>query len=135
MDVAQALANLVSLPPLARDINLPGPSTLSHEYLLDLVSSLTYNPPSSAPVLPKAITKLATDILSKAVWWDAMSPDEIERRYIDDADLPGDWDAVGVNPAEIEQHAITYVRRYRSGPNYGRPIVLPGRPSPALEVS
>lgn len=128
MDVAQALTNLVPLPTLARTINLPGPSTLTHNYVLDLISSLTFNPPSRAPVVPKAIAKILADITSRAVWWPTISADEVVRRYIDDVDVPGDWDAVGVTPAEIEQHAIAYVRRFRSGPNYGRPVVFPGRP-------
>ena len=55
MDVAQALNNLVQLPALAQTLNLPGPSTLTYEYLLDLVASITYQPPSRAPTVPKAV--------------------------------------------------------------------------------
>ena len=43
-----------------------------------------------------------------------MSPDEVVRRFIDDADVEGDWDAVDVTPSEIEAHALTYLRRFRS---------------------
>lgn len=112
-DVAQALANLLASPQHSRTLNLPGPSTLSYEYLLDLVSSVTLNAPSRAPVLPKAVaTALAK--LAQSVWWPALSPDEVTRRYIDDSDASGDWDAVGVQPSEIETHALTYLRRYRS---------------------
>ncbi|KAI8978804.1 NADH dehydrogenase [Trametes punicea] len=113
MDVAQALANVIQIPSMPGTFNLPGPSTMSYEYLLTLVSTVTYNPPSRAPVLPKRIALL----LAKAaqfVWWPAISPDEVIRRYIDDVDVPGDWDKFGVTPDEIEEHAITYLRRYRS---------------------
>ncbi|KAI0041738.1 39kDa subunit of Ndufa9, NADH ubiquinone oxidoreductase [Auriscalpium vulgare] len=127
MDVAQALTNLISMPTLSRTLALPGPSTLSYEYLLELISTLTYNPPSRAPVLPQKVA-LALAKLAQKVWWPALSPDEVVRRYIDEADTPGDWDVVGVEPDEIESHAITYVRRYRSAVNYVRPIVLPPRP-------
>lgn len=113
MDVAQALANLISVPALSRTLALPGPSTLTFEYLLELVSTMTYNPPSRAPVLPQRVA-LALARAAQAVWWPALSPDEVARRFIDDVDAPGDWDAVGVVPDEIENHAITYVRRYRS---------------------
>ena len=51
---------------------------------------------------------------AQAVWWPLLSPDEVARRYIDDSDAQGDWDVVGVEPDEIESHAIKYVRRYRS---------------------
>jgi NADH dehydrogenase (ubiquinone) 1 alpha subcomplex subunit 9 len=150
MDVAQALSNLMGMPAVDRTLALPGPSTLTYEYLLELVSTLTYNPPSRAPVVPKQIA-LALARVAQRIWWPALSPDEVERRYIDDADTPGDWAVVGVEPDEIENHAITYVRRYRSayvvGPwkgvplvlhalaylsccsaNYIRPIVVPPRP-------
>jgi NADH dehydrogenase (ubiquinone) 1 alpha subcomplex subunit 9 len=113
MDVAQALANLVSLPQITRTLSLPGPSTLTYEYLLDLVSSVTLRPPSKAPVLPKAVATLLTKA-GQVVWWPGLSPDEVTRRYINDTDVSGDWEAVNVAPTEIEQHAITYLRRYRS---------------------
>lgn len=113
MDVAQALTNILSIPSLPGTFSLPGPSEMSYEYLLALVSSITYNPPTRAPTLPKAVA-LALAKAGQAVWWPALSPDEVERRYIDDVDVPGDWDRLGVTPDEIEQHAITYLRRYRS---------------------
>jgi NADH dehydrogenase (ubiquinone) 1 alpha subcomplex subunit 9 len=113
MDVAQALSNLLGMPAIDCTLALPGPSTLTYEYLLELVSTLTYNPPSRAPVVPKRIA-LALARVAQRIWWPALSPDEVERRYIDDADTPGDWALVGVGPDEIENHAITYVRRYRS---------------------
>ncbi|KAG7088537.1 hypothetical protein E1B28_012520 [Marasmius oreades] len=126
LDVAQALANLVHGSRLSRTVNLPGPSTLTHEYLLDLVSSLTFQPESRVPVVPKSVALLAAR-MAQIPWWPMLSPDEVERRYIDDADTNGDWDVVGVTPAEIEQHAITYVRRYRSAENFSRPPVFPAR--------
>jgi NADH dehydrogenase (ubiquinone) 1 alpha subcomplex subunit 9 len=126
MDVAQALANLLPVPPMPQTLSLPGPSTLTFEYLLELVGSVTFNPPSRAPVIPKPVA-LALAKLGQSVWWPTLSPDEVERRFIDDADTAGDWDAVGVTPGEIEHHAITYLRRYRSAENFVRPIVLPSR--------
>ncbi|EGN92135.1 39kDa subunit of Ndufa9, NADH ubiquinone oxidoreductase [Serpula lacrymans var. lacrymans S7.3] len=126
MDVAQALANLMSIPQLSGTLNLPGPNALTFEYLLDLVSSVTYGPPSRAPVVPKRIALLIAKA-AQAAWWPILSPDEVERRYIDDTDVPGDWAAVGVTPEEIENLAITYLRRYRSAENFVRPVVFPAR--------
>lgn len=48
------------------------------------------------------------------MWWPTLNPDEVERRYIDDADTPGDWDIVNVIPDEIEAHALGYLKRFRS---------------------
>jgi hypothetical protein len=108
LDVAQALSNLIGVPAIDRTLALPGPSTLTHEYLLELVSTLTCNPPSRAPIVPKRVA-LALARVAQRIWWPALSPDEVERRYIDDADTPGDWALVDVEPDEIENHAITYV--------------------------
>lgn len=74
---------------------------------------MTLEPPSRAPVLPRAIAKILAQ-LGQNVWWPALSPDEVVRRYIDDIDVSGDWDAVGVQPTEIEDTAIAYLRRFRS---------------------
>lgn len=104
----------MSMQHLPSLINLPGPSTLTHEYMVDLVTSLTLRPASIAPVLPK-FAALFLAKFSKFVWWPSLSTDEVIRRYLDDVAVPGDWDAVGVTPSEIENHAITYVRQYRSG--------------------
>ena len=104
---------MTSRPQFSRTLNLPGPSTLTYEYLLDLISSVTLQPLSRAPVLPKAVANVLAK-LSQNVWWPALSPDEVTRRYIDDVDVAGDWDVVGVQPSEIESHAIKYLRRYRS---------------------
>jgi len=128
MDVAHALSNLVGMPVINRTLALPGPSTLTYEYLLELVSTLTYNPPSRAPVVPKRVA-LALARVAQRIWWPALSPDEVERRYIDDADTPGDWALVGVEPDEIENHAITYVRRYRTAYVANPPLRPLGGPS------
>ena len=111
--MAQALENLVSNPRPSQTINLPGPSNLTYEYLLDLVSSVTLQPPSRAPILPKAVATMLSK-LGQGIWWPTLSPDEVTRRFIDDVDVPGDWDAVGVQPTEIEDTAIAHLRRYRS---------------------
>ncbi|EIN12372.1 NAD(P)-binding protein [Punctularia strigosozonata HHB-11173 SS5] len=125
LDVAQAAANLLSTPAHAGALNLPGPRTVTYEYLLDLVSTVTYRPPSKAPHLPKSLAKLVTGAVERAVWWSTTSPDEIERKYIDDKAVPGDWDVVGVEPDDIEQFAVAYLRAYREAETYSRPMVLP----------
>ncbi|EIW80946.1 NAD(P)-binding protein [Coniophora puteana RWD-64-598 SS2] len=124
MDVAQALANLMGTPSMPGTYSLPGPRTMTYEYLLDLVSSVTYNPPSGTPTLPKPVA-MALAKAAQNVWWPALSPDEVERRYISDSEVAGDWDAFGVAPDAIEQHAITYLRRHRSADNFTRPVVFP----------
>lgn len=93
--------------------HLPGPIEYTYNDLLELVSSLTYNPPSRAPTIPKPVALLITKVAQYA-WWPLLSPDEVERRYLNDVNVKGDWDACGVSPEQIENVAIAYLRRYRS---------------------
>lgn len=104
---------MLTMPLPTQTLNLPGPSTLTHAYLLDLIASITYNPPSKAPVLPKKLA-LALSKSSGLVFWPTVTPDEIERRFMDDVDTPGDWDIVDIVPDEVETYAIKYLRRYRN---------------------
>jgi NADH dehydrogenase (ubiquinone) 1 alpha subcomplex subunit 9 len=78
-----------------------------------MIASLTYNPPSKSPTLPKSLVLTASKIAQYA-WWPILSPDEVERRYLNDSDVNGDWEALGVVPEELENVAITYVRRFRN---------------------
>ncbi|KAH0831927.1 39kDa subunit of Ndufa9, NADH ubiquinone oxidoreductase [Lanmaoa asiatica] len=77
-------------------------------------------------VIPKRIA-LAVARAAQSIWWPLICPDEVERRYLDDVGAEGDWEAVGVVPDEVENHAITYLRRYRSADNFQRPVVFPSR--------
>jgi NADH dehydrogenase (ubiquinone) 1 alpha subcomplex subunit 9 len=137
MDVAQGLANLIDMPPTPRTLSFPGPSTVSYQYLLDMIASLTYEESSRAPTLPKSLA-LFIARLAQLPWFPMISPDEVIRRYLDDVSekvVSGkeDWEVVGVKPTEVEQNAISYLRRFRSGANYNRPVVFPRRPE--LQVS
>lgn len=114
LDIAQVAANLAQAQVLSGTLNLPGPSTVTHEWLLELVDSVTLRPASQLPAVPKSLAKWMCAMTEKSVWWPTLSPDEIERRLIDDADVAGDWDVTGVRPSEIEEYALTYLRRYRS---------------------
>ncbi|KZS93197.1 NADH dehydrogenase [Sistotremastrum niveocremeum HHB9708] len=124
MDVAQGLTNLIYQPALARTLSLPGPQTFTIEQMFDLVQAITMNPASKAPHLPKFVAKLLART-SDFVWWPVLSPDQVERRYIDDANVEGDWDALGVVPDEIERHAVNYLQSYRAPENMYRPPVIP----------
>lgn len=86
MDVAEALKTIIDAPvtSVASTFALPGPAVHTYNSILELVSSLTFKP-VTAPTVPKAVAKAFADIVNQAIWWPTVSPDEIERRYIDDA--------------------------------------------------
>ncbi len=101
MDIAQALSNLMVMPTVDHTLMLPGLSTLTYEYLLKFILMLTYNPLSHTPA-------------AQHIWWPVLSPDEVEWRYIDNMDMPGNWAVIGIEPDKIENHTITYVHHYHS---------------------
>jgi NADH dehydrogenase (ubiquinone) 1 alpha subcomplex subunit 9 len=144
-DVAQAMANITQDTKIhSTTFNLPGPVTFNHAEMQKLISLFTFRPVSGAPEVPKRVAVFLSK-LSQLIWWPSLSPDEIERRFIDDVmvDAAQDWAALGVDPVEVEKVATPILRRYRSGyvnptssfmvylmcltsANYVRPVVLPG---------
>jgi NADH dehydrogenase (ubiquinone) 1 alpha subcomplex subunit 9 len=147
MDVAAALDQMLYAPvtSIASTFALPGPAMHTFNSLQQLVAAMTMTPVSTAPTLPKPIAKLIATALNRGLWWPTVSPDEIERKYIDDIGVeayaaalgeakPSGWaeDAVvggmtgidgeavkswrelNIEPELIEEHAIKYLRRYRS---------------------
>ena len=144
-DVAQAMANITQDTKIhSTTFNLPGPVTFNHVEMQKLISLFTFRPVSGVPEVPKRIAMFLSK-LSQLIWWPSLSPDEIERRFVDDVmvNATQDWAALGVNPVEVEKIATSILRRYRSGyvsqlfvinslsylslsANYMRPVVLPG---------
>ena len=47
--------NLIEMHAIDHTLALPGPSTLTHEYLHELVSTLTYTPLWRTLVVPKRV--------------------------------------------------------------------------------
>lgn len=87
LDVAQALKVILDAPvtSVASTFNLPGPAVHTYNTILALIAALTLKGAPSDPTVPKAIAKAFAGITNSALWWPTVSPDEIERRYIDDA--------------------------------------------------
>ena len=104
VDVASALNTMLTAPltSVASTFVLPGPQAYTHNELLNLVSFFTMKPVSNYPTVPKALAKFVATLFNRGLWWPTTSPDEIERKYIDDAGLealfaqvpetkPGGW--------------------------------------------
>ncbi|KGB74721.1 NADH dehydrogenase (ubiquinone) 1 alpha subcomplex 9 [Cryptococcus deuterogattii 99/473] len=152
VDVAQALNLMFDAPvtSTASTFVLPGPELYTYGELEKLVSALTLRPLSSAPSLPKPVAKFLANLVNRGLWWPTISPDEVERMFINDAGAdtlqahspgPDGWNAppklniVGVDgepvkswadldmqPDTIAEHAIKPLRRYRSTVNYDLPV-------------
>ncbi|KAL7418564.1 Protein-lysine N-methyltransferase efm5 [Cryptotrichosporon argae] len=156
LDVAEALSLMLTAPvtSVASTFALPGPAVHTYQSILELISAMTLKPTSTALTVPKPLAKLFATLVNRGLWWPTVSPDEIERRYIDDAGaqllaesneqgpsgwasanqssaqtgVDGEpvksWGQLAMTPDHIEEHAIKYVRRYRSAANFDIPVEL-----------
>lgn len=89
VDVASALCTMLTAPitSTASTFVLPGPQAYTYNELLNLVTFFTMKPVPNYPTVPKAVAKLVATAMNRGIWWPTVSPDEIERKYIDDAGL------------------------------------------------
>jgi NADH dehydrogenase (ubiquinone) 1 alpha subcomplex subunit 9 len=118
LDVASALnvINDAERTTLGKTISLPGPKTYTMDQVFDIVEAETYRKLRGFNV-PASIAKIAAGLYEN-VWWPTVCPDEITRRFIDDKEPEegtlgfGD---LGITPEPLEDLAVVYLRRYRSG--------------------
>jgi NADH dehydrogenase (ubiquinone) 1 alpha subcomplex subunit 9 len=61
--------------------------------------------------LPKAILKPLANVVNKALWWDVISADEVEREFIDQTIDPKakTFKDLGIDPAEISNLTFHYL--------------------------
>ena len=89
LDVASALCTMLNAPltSTASTFVLPGAQAYTYNELLKLVTFFTMKPTPNYPTVPKAVAKFVATIINRGIWWPTVSPDEIERKYIDDTGL------------------------------------------------
>jgi NADH dehydrogenase (ubiquinone) 1 alpha subcomplex subunit 9 len=65
--------------------------------------------------IPKRILKPVAGVLSKALWWPTISPDEVEREYYDQViDRKAKTFAdLGINPTQLKDVTFEYLQGYR----------------------
>ncbi|KDN41067.1 putative NADH2 dehydrogenase 40K chain [Tilletiaria anomala UBC 951] len=127
LNVAQALELMMDADNTAigQTFSLANHRTYTISELMHLVESLTMNKIVRQSVnIPKlAITAAAK--VGDLAWWQMLSPDELQRRYMDDKpDAPGtkSWADLGIEPDVLEEIAIVYLRRYRSHLYFEQPV-------------
>ena len=86
LDVAAAMTTMLSAPitSTASTFALPGPAVHTFRSIETVVSAMTMQPVSSAPMIPKAAAQAIAGVLQRVIWWPTISPDEVERKYIND---------------------------------------------------
>ena len=103
---------------------LYGPTEFSIEEIYNVIDD-TLKKKRTRLNIPKPIA-LATTKLLTYLPWPYITPDDIERYYINDK--PGSRNMIktfsdlGIQPVELENKAIQVVRRYRRSTHFDQPI-------------
>ncbi|MCJ1411737.1 NADH-ubiquinone oxidoreductase 40 kDa subunit [Ptychographa xylographoides] len=73
--------------------------------------------------VPKRILKPIANVLNKAIWWHTMSPEEIDREFLDQVIDPRakTFKDLGIEPAELSSLTFHYLQGYRSSAFYDLP--------------
>ncbi|MCJ1367357.1 NADH-ubiquinone oxidoreductase 40 kDa subunit [Acarospora aff. strigata] len=123
IDVGQALEVMLQDDSTASETyELYGPKNYSMAEIAELVDREIIKHRRHINV-PKRILKPVANILNKALWWPTMSPDEIEREFIDQKIDPTakTFKDLGIEPAELSNLTFHYLQAYRSSAFYDLP--------------
>ncbi|RAH84469.1 NAD(P)-binding protein [Aspergillus japonicus CBS 114.51] len=123
IDVGAALeAMLHDDSTVGQTFELYGPKNYSTAEIAQLVDKEIVKHRRHVNV-PKAIMKPLAHYLNKYLWWPTVSPDEVEREFIDQVIDPNakTFKDLGIEPAEISNLTFHYLLGYRSSSYYDLP--------------
>ena len=101
---------------------LYGPKRYSMARISELVNRETLRHRRHINV-PKMVMKPIANILNKAIYWPTMSPDEVEREFIDQVIDPKakTFKDLGIEPAELRNLTFHYLVSHAAGRMSVRP--------------
>ena len=113
IDVATALHTMITDDSTASETyELYGPKEYSSAQIAELVDKEIMNHRRHINI-PKPIFKIIAAVLNRAIWWPVISPDEVEREFMDqkvDATAKTFKD-LGIEPAELSGLTYQYLVR------------------------
>ncbi|OQD74498.1 hypothetical protein PENDEC_c010G04626 [Penicillium decumbens] len=124
IDVGRALERMLhDESTVGQTFELYGPKEYSTAEIAELVETEILKSRTRIYV-PKALLKPFASILNKALWWNTMSPDEVERQHIDQMIDPEakTFADLGMNElADLADLTFHYLKSYRSDTYYELP--------------
>ena len=111
IDVGQALAKMcVDDSTASQTYELYGPKNYSTAEIAELVDKEIHKHRRHINV-PKAVLKPFASVLNKALWWPVLSPDEVEREFIDQVIDPNakTFKDLGIEPADLANLTFHYL--------------------------
>ena len=108
IDVATALQSMITDDSTASETyELYGPKEYSAAQIAELVDKEIINHRRHVNI-PKLIFKIIAAVLNRAIWWHTISPDEVEREFMDQKvdSTAKTFKDLGIEPAELS--GLTY---------------------------
>ncbi|KAI9858665.1 MAG: NADH-ubiquinone oxidoreductase 40 kDa subunit [Vezdaea acicularis] len=123
IDVGHALEIMLQNDDTAsQTYELYGPKNYSTAEIAELVDKEIFKHRRHINI-PKTALKPMANILNKALWWPTMSPDEIEREFIDQKidKSAKTFKDLGIEPADISSLTFHYLQSYRTSTYFDLP--------------
>ncbi|KAK3984951.1 putative N6-adenine methyltransferase-domain-containing protein [Cladorrhinum sp. PSN332] len=123
IDVGEALEKMLYDDSTAsQTYELYGPKNYSTAEIAEMVDREIFKKRRHINV-PKAILKPIAGLLNKALWWDIMSADEIEREFHDQVidETAKTFKDLGIEPTDISKWTYHYLQGFRSSTFYDLP--------------
>lgn len=123
IDVGMALEKMLYDDATAsQTYELYGPKNYSMAEIAEMVDREIFKKRRHVNV-PKAILKPVAAVLNRALWWDVMSADEIEREFIDQEidETAKTFADLGIEPGDISKFTYHYLQGFRSSSFYDLP--------------
>ncbi|KAL8375689.1 hypothetical protein RB595_007007 [Gaeumannomyces hyphopodioides] len=123
IDVGMALEKMLYDDSTAsQTYELHGPKNYSMAEIAEMVDREIFKKRRHVNV-PKAILKPVAAVLNRALWWDVMSADEIEREFIDQEidETAKTFADLGIEPGDISKFTYHYLQGFRSSSFYDLP--------------
>lgn len=123
IDVATALQSMITDDSTASETyELYGPKEYSAAQIAELVDKEIINHRRHVNI-PKLIFKIIAAVLNRAIWWHTISPDEVEREFMDQKvdSTAKTFKDLGIEPAELSGLTYQYLQGYRTSAYYDLP--------------
>ncbi|KAK4161674.1 putative N6-adenine methyltransferase-domain-containing protein [Cladorrhinum sp. PSN259] len=123
IDVGEALEKMLfDDSTAAQTYELYGPKNYSTAEIAEMVDREIFKKRRHINI-PKAILKPIAGLLNKALWWNMMSADEIEREFHDQVidDTAKTFKDLGIEPTDISKWTYHYLQGFRSSTFYDLP--------------
>ncbi|ORY77678.1 hypothetical protein BCR37DRAFT_119293 [Protomyces lactucae-debilis] len=123
-DVARALEHMMhddSTAGQLYELHQKAPMTVAE--ITEKISEITLKKPRHYNV-PKVVLQTASKVLDKALWWNVLSADQVERQFINEKLTPGakGYSDLGIQEQQLDAQTMQWLKMYRSNTYYDLPV-------------